>query len=113
MSQSITVNAAPVTITSVTVKTVPNKIIYTEGETLDLSGLVVTLNKSNSTTEDVAFADFASKGITVNPANGSTLETSNTKVTISHTSSGKNFRPGNYGQSSTCNSNLSYSKDCT
>ncbi|SBW11198.1 exported hypothetical protein [uncultured Eubacteriales bacterium] len=87
--QPITVNPAPVTVNAVTIKTAPSKTTYTEGESLDLTGLVVTLNKSNSTTEDVALGDFAAKGITVSPANGATLATSHNKVTISHTASGK------------------------
>lgn len=78
---------APVTVTSVTIKTAP-KASYTEGDHLDLTDLVVELHKSDSTTEDVVFAAFADKGISVNPANDTVLTTSNTKVTISHTASG-------------------------
>ncbi len=82
-------NTIPITVTSVTVKTAPARTTYTAGETLDLTGLVVTLNKSDSSTEDVALAAFGSKGITVSPANGTTLTTSHNKATISHTVSGK------------------------
>jgi|GEM_PF-1982317 len=85
VSQNITVNLAAVTVTSVTVMTAPTKITYTAGELLDLSGLVVTLHKSNSTTEDVVFADFATKGITTTPANGAGLSVSDTAVNISYT----------------------------
>jgi uncharacterized repeat protein (TIGR02543 family) len=76
---------AIVTVTSVTVKTAPTKTTYTAGDSLDLSGLVVTLHKSDSNTEDVAFADFATCGITTSPANGATLSASNTAVTITYT----------------------------
>lgn len=79
----------PVTVTSVTVNTPPTKTIYTAGDALDLTGLVVTLHKSDSTTQDVAFADFSTNGITTSPANGAELSTSNTSVTISHTESGQ------------------------
>ncbi|WKY44365.1 InlB B-repeat-containing protein [Eubacteriaceae bacterium ES2] len=87
-NQAITVNT--VTVTGVTVKTAPTKTTYIEGQTLDLSGLVVTLSKSNLSTEDVAFADFASKGLTTSPANGATLVTTNTNVTITYTASSQN-----------------------
>ena len=86
--QGITVNAAPVTVTSVTIKTAPTKINYTAGEPLDLTALVVTLHKSDSTTEDVVFTAFAGKGISVSPANGELLAVTDTKVTITHTASG-------------------------
>jgi len=71
----------------VTVKTAPTKVSYNVGDNLDLTGLVVTLQKSNGSTEDVGLADFASKGITVSPTNGTALTMSNNTVTI--TVSGK------------------------
>ncbi|MGI6488338.1 MAG: S-layer homology domain-containing protein [Syntrophothermaceae bacterium] len=81
--------AVPVTVTGIEVKTAPDKVTYTEGETLDLTGLVVTLTKSDSTTEAVALADFAAKGITTSPVNEAELATTDTKVTLTHTASGK------------------------
>jgi hypothetical protein len=72
-----------VTITGITIKTEPTKIIYAAGETLDLSGLEVTLAKSDSSTEDVALDNFAAQGITTAPQNGAVLNNSNTSVTIS------------------------------
>jgi hypothetical protein len=80
--------AAPVAVTEISVKTAPDKITYTAGETLDLTGVVVTLTKSDSSSEDVALADFAAKGITTSPENGAVLATTDTKVTITHTASG-------------------------
>jgi len=71
-----------VTIRSIEILTEPDKVNYTEGESLDLTGLAVILNKSNGTTEDVSLANFASKGITTMPADGTVLTTSNTAVTI-------------------------------
>lgn len=88
-SQSITVSPAPVTVTGIAVKTAPTKTTYTAGENLDLAGLVVTLAKSDSTTEDVVFANFAAKGLTANPANGAALTTATNSVVITHTASGK------------------------
>ncbi len=49
---------------------------------LDLTGLVVTLTKSDSSTENVAFADFGTKGITTVKADGDTLNITDTEVVI-------------------------------
>ncbi len=83
-----------VTVSTVSVATPPDKTAYTSGETLDLSGLVVTLSKSDSTSENVAFADFAGKGLTASPASGTILITADTKVTLTHTASGKKVDQG-------------------
>ncbi|WP_292461525.1 hypothetical protein, partial [Methanolobus sp.] len=82
-------NIPPVTVTGISINAAPSKVTYTEGDALDLNGLVIRLARSNSTTEDVAFADFISEGITADPANGSILATTNTSVTITHTESGE------------------------
>ena len=60
-------------VTAITVKTQPTKLSYFAGDALDLTGLVVTLTYNDSSTEDVALANFSSKGITAVPANGTTL----------------------------------------
>lgn len=70
------------TITGVEVKTAPTKTTYTQGENLDLTGLVITLTKSDATTEDVVLADFAANLVTTNPINGTALTTADTGVTI-------------------------------
>ncbi|MDK8276322.1 MAG: bacterial Ig-like domain-containing protein [Peptoniphilus duerdenii] len=57
---------------SITVNTQP-KLEYTEGEKLDLTGLVVTLTDNQGLTKDVAFADFAANGIEAAPANDTAL----------------------------------------
>jgi len=60
-------------VTGISIKTQPTKLTYTDGETLDLSGLVVTVTHDDNTSEDVALDDFASKNISATPANGTTL----------------------------------------
>ena len=55
------------------VKTPPAKLVYTHGDTLDLSGLVVTLTYDGDPAEDVALDEFESKNISTDPANGATL----------------------------------------
>ena len=70
------------TVSSVVVKTAPTKVTYTDGDTLDLTGLVVTLSKSDASTQDVALADFAVNGISTVKANGAALVTADTAVEI-------------------------------
>ncbi|MFH1118331.1 MAG: fibrobacter succinogenes major paralogous domain-containing protein [Bacteroidota bacterium] len=79
----------PAVLKSILVKTLPVKIKYYTGESLDLSGLVITLSFDNSTTEEVNFSDFANKGITCLPENGEIITETSTGVTITHTSSKK------------------------
>ena len=58
---------------SIAVSSQPTKLSYKENETLDLTGLVVTVTYTGGTTKDVALADFTAEGITTTPANGATL----------------------------------------
>nr|WP_256371002.1 5'-nucleotidase C-terminal domain-containing protein [Psychrobacillus sp. OK028] len=85
VEQAITVEAATVTVTGAAISTPPTKTTYQEGDTLDLTGLVITLTKSNETTENVGYEDFAAKGITVSKEHGSILTTTDSSVTITHT----------------------------
>jgi uncharacterized protein (TIGR02145 family) len=82
-NQAITVN--DIKVTDIAIKTNPQKVSYFTGDALDLTGLVVTLTRSNATKEDIPFSDFDSKGITTSPANGTALANSNTTITITHT----------------------------
>jgi len=61
------------TVSGIAIKTQPAKLTYTHGDTLDLAGLVVTLTHDDTTTEDVAAADFADSNITANPAHGNNV----------------------------------------
>ncbi|MDD3895222.1 MAG: S-layer homology domain-containing protein, partial [Syntrophomonadaceae bacterium] len=74
--------SSKVTVRSIEILSEPDKVIYNEGEELDLTGLIVILNKSNGTTKDVAFADFTAEGIATSPANGTVLTSTNTEVII-------------------------------
>lgn len=51
----------------------PDKLSYSSGEALDLTGLVATLTYNDDSTENVAAADFANYGITVSPLNQTKL----------------------------------------
>jgi uncharacterized repeat protein (TIGR02543 family) len=60
-------------VTGMAIKTQPAKLTYTHGDSLDLTGLVVTMTHDDTTTEDVSAVNFASKNITVNPVQGDSL----------------------------------------
>lgn len=60
-----------------TVKKAPTITSYNEGDTLNLSGLVV-----NDGTKDISVAQFAANGITTVPANGVTLTQSDNTIRI-------------------------------
>lgn len=75
-TKALTVKAKvfdPAHVEKMVVKEQPTKLIYTEGEKLDLAGLVVTLTDNQGLTKDVTFADFESNGITAAPANATEL----------------------------------------
>ena len=73
----------PEHVESMVVKKQP-KLIYTEGEKLDLSELVVTLTDNQGLTKDVAFKDFKENNITANPENETELKLADSgkKVTL-------------------------------
>ena len=73
-------------VTAIDIKTQPTNLIYTDGNTLNLTGLEVTLTYNDNTTEDVALDEFDSKNISTAPQNGIELSRSthnNTTVTVS------------------------------
>ena len=67
---------ASATLTGIKVKTAPTKVIYTEGESFDKTGMVIEATYSDSTKKDVA-------GYTYAPT--AALTTSDTTITISYT----------------------------
>lgn len=73
---SIVINEAPIinpiTVINIEVKRQP-KLIYTEGDSLNLDGLTVTLYKSDGSTQDVNYGMFYSFGIETNMDNNSKL----------------------------------------
>ncbi|MCL2859420.1 MAG: bacterial Ig-like domain-containing protein [Oscillospiraceae bacterium] len=68
-----TLTVVPKVVTGISVKNQPTKLSYIEGDSLDLSGLVVTLVYNDNTTEDVLYENFANKNIAVNSENGTSL----------------------------------------
>ena len=67
------------TLSSISVKTAPSKVTYTEGESFDKTGMVIEATYSDSSKKDVT-------GYTYAPA--AALTTSDTTITISYTEGG-------------------------
>ena len=78
-TQSITVNAVtpptPATLTGISVKTVPDKVTYTEGESFDKTGMVIEATYSDSSKKNVTTYTYTPTGA---------LTTSDTTITISY-----------------------------
>lgn len=81
-SQAITVNAAK-TLSSISVSTAPTKTTYTAGEYFDPTGLVITRNYSDSTSDTYTYANHTSE-FTFSPTTSTALTTSNVSVTITY-----------------------------
>jgi hypothetical protein len=73
-------------LSSIEVTTQPTKTVYTVGDALDTTGLVVTATYSDKTTADVT------SSCTLNPLNGATLSTAGSQtVVVSYDSLTTNF----------------------
>ena len=79
-TQEITVT--PVALSSIAFSTNPTKTSYYEGETLDLTGAVVTATYNNSDTKDVT------ESCTFAPEDGATLATTDTAVVATYVENG-------------------------
>jgi hypothetical protein len=71
-------------VTGINVDTLPNKTMYVEGNTIDLTGLVVSAKYSDGTSETIS-------GYTTSPANSAEVSRNDSKVTISYTISNETF----------------------
>jgi len=85
------------TVTNIEIKAQPTKLTYTHGESLDLSGLVVMLTYDDTTTEDVAVANFTAKNIIANPARGVSL------IHVTHNEQPVTIKYGNFTPLTTSN----------
>ena len=75
---TITVNAA-LTLSSIAITTAPSKTTYTEGETFDPTGMVVTATYSDESTYNVTAS------CTYSPSTSTALTTSDTEISVSYT----------------------------
>lgn len=73
----------PIVLSSISVKTAPTKILYTEGDTFDPAGLKITKHMSDDTDVDVAYADEPSN-FSFNPGLSTELKTTDKNVSISY-----------------------------
>lgn len=80
-TQSITVSS--VTLTSIAVSTAPTKTSYVVDETFSPTGLVITRNYSNSTSDTYTYAGHTSE-FTFSPSLSTPLTVSDTSVTITY-----------------------------
>ncbi|MBQ9202614.1 MAG: bacterial Ig-like domain-containing protein [Prevotella sp.] len=78
-SATITINAA-LTLGSIAITTAPTKTTYTEGDTFDATGMVVTATYTNASTDNVTDA------CVITPSGA--LSTNDTEVTVSYTENG-------------------------
>ncbi|MCL2297624.1 MAG: carbohydrate-binding domain-containing protein [Proteobacteria bacterium] len=61
------------TIRGITIHTQPAQLIYTDGDLLDLSGLIVTLTHERTSPENIPLEQLGAHNIRTEPANGSAL----------------------------------------
>lgn len=80
-TQSISVSA--VTLTSIAVSTAPTKTSYVVDETFDPTGLVITRNYSNGSSDTYTYASHTSE-FSFNPSLSTALTVANTSVTITY-----------------------------
>lgn len=79
----IKVTYIPKSVSSIYIKTAPTKTSYEVGETFDPTGLVVTVNYSDSTSQDVSYLSNPTS-FTFNPSTSTSLSKLNTSVTITY-----------------------------
>ena len=82
-TQSITVNAIPVTLESISVQTAPSKTSYEVGEYFDPTGLVITRNYSNGNSDTYTYSGHTSEFI-FDPDLDGELTLGDTIVTITY-----------------------------
>ena len=70
------VPASERTVTGIEVEAQPNKLVYTAGEALDLTGLTIKVTYSDGSAETLPASDSALTGLTSDPAIGTALTVS-------------------------------------
>ena len=75
------------TASTVHMKTLP-KVAYVLGESLDLSDIVISMDRDGGTV-DIPFASFGAENITTNPTDGTVLDFSHHQITIRVGDTGK------------------------
>jgi uncharacterized protein (TIGR02145 family) len=88
-------------VSGISIKTQPGKLAYMHGDTLDLSGLEVTLDYNDGTSEDVGSSGFEGKNIETEPAEGEAL------LILSHNGKGIKVEYGDHLSAETSNLTVS------
>ena len=81
---SFTIELKKTEMNNISIKSFPTKPTYTEGETLDPTGLVLTTSYDNGTTADVVYSEETAKDFAFNPDTKTPLTKDNTKVTVTY-----------------------------
>ena len=81
---SFTIELKKTEMNNISIKSFPTKPTYTEGETLDPTGLVLTTSYDNGTTADVVYSEETAKDFAFNPDTNTPLTKDNTKVTVTY-----------------------------
>ena len=76
------VTPLPVTVTDVSILSLPSTTVYTEGDSLDLTGLEVRIMYSDTSLKDVTMSDFNTYQIVTSPVQGATLSQDITNILI-------------------------------
>ena len=71
-------------MTGITWNTKPEKVIYTEGETLDVTGLVINVVYDDDSTEAVAYSEANADEFTFSPALDTKLAATDKTVTVTY-----------------------------
>ena len=69
-------------ITKIEVKDQPTKLVYTEGDNLDLTGLKVKLTDNQDLTKEISLEKFEEYGITTEPTNETELNLANNDTPV-------------------------------
>ncbi|WP_117881561.1 carbohydrate binding domain-containing protein [Aureibaculum luteum] len=80
----IPITVIPLDIVGMDIETNPEKLVYQDGETIDLEGLSVKLSISGSDDLIVLFDQFEFYGISTNPVNGDVYSNGTSEIVISY-----------------------------
>ncbi len=85
------VTPLPVTVTDVSILSLPSTTVYTEGDSLDLTGLEVRIMYSDNSLKDVTISDFNTYQLVTSPVQGAILTKDMTNILIQVDNASTNF----------------------
>ena len=84
LEHEFTITQKAKVMTGITWNTKPEKVIYTEGETLDVTGLVINVVYDDDSTEAVAYSEANADEFTFSPALDTKLAATDKTVTVTY-----------------------------